>query len=245
LNKIFMYELRRLLVNKFFFGRLIVISLYAYSVLSGDIILGIANTAPFSAWSYGWFLSKMMPLLSVTLVFLITFFYTRKEKQVQKIINTMPTNPTRLMFLRCCAVIMGFVIIALVTIGISALFYIKIFRFTDFSTFLLPALLTLLPAMLFILGVGMLLGRLHIGTLYGLMGLLLLLERIPLIKHLDLFGSNFYQHFPLTISTMPGQEPAFIIPMFFVVERLIIALIGLGLVLGNILIKPQGTRRSA
>ncbi len=185
----------------------------------------------------------MMPLLSVTLLFLITFFYTRKEKQVQKIVNTMPISPAKLMLLRCCAVVTGFIIISFVTIGISALFYIRIFRFDDLGTFILPALLTLPPAMLFILGVGMALGQLHVGTIYGLMGLLILLERIPLIRCFDLFGSNFYQNFPKTIFTMAGQEPAFVIPAFFTVQRLIIALIGLGLVLANILIKPQKIRK--
>ncbi|NLJ86477.1 MAG: hypothetical protein GX322_08550, partial [Firmicutes bacterium] len=46
--KLFGYELRRLLFNKFFIGLLVITGLYSYQILSGDIIVGVANTAPFS-----------------------------------------------------------------------------------------------------------------------------------------------------------------------------------------------------
>ena len=43
--KIFYYELRRLLGNRFTVGLLLVALLYGYWTMRGEILLGIANTA--------------------------------------------------------------------------------------------------------------------------------------------------------------------------------------------------------
>ena len=76
--KIYYYELRRLLVNKFFLCLLLITAFYSYQTMSGEIILGIADTAPFSGWSYGVYLAKVLPLLLVSLLFFISFLYLRK-----------------------------------------------------------------------------------------------------------------------------------------------------------------------
>ena len=63
MGKIFRYECRRLLWNKFFIGLAVVLLLYGVFVLHAVTILGVAHTAPFSPWSFGDYLSRMMPLL--------------------------------------------------------------------------------------------------------------------------------------------------------------------------------------
>ena len=67
MHKIFHYELRRLLWNKFFFGLLAVTLFYAYQVFTGEIILGVAHTAPFSPWSFGCYLSRLLPPMLLAL----------------------------------------------------------------------------------------------------------------------------------------------------------------------------------
>ena len=52
MGKIFRYECRRLLWNKFFIGLAIVLLLYGAFVLHSVTILGVAHTAPFSPWSF-------------------------------------------------------------------------------------------------------------------------------------------------------------------------------------------------
>ena len=74
MHKIFHYELKRLLWNKFFFGLLVVTLFYAYQVFTGEIILGVAHTAPFSPWSFGCYLSRLLPLLWVGELFFLSFF---------------------------------------------------------------------------------------------------------------------------------------------------------------------------
>ena len=57
--KIFRYELKKLLFNRFFAALMIVTLCYGYMLLRGSVILGIANTAPFSPWSFGFYLSSL------------------------------------------------------------------------------------------------------------------------------------------------------------------------------------------
>ena len=63
MRKVFVCELRRLLLNKFFFGILAAVLLYGWLLLSGEVILGVAYTAPFSPWSFGYYLARLLPLL--------------------------------------------------------------------------------------------------------------------------------------------------------------------------------------
>ena len=81
MHKIFHYELRRLLWNKFFFGLLAVTLFYAYQVFTGEIILGVAHTAPFSPWSFGCYLSRLLPLLWVGELFFLSFFTAGRERR--------------------------------------------------------------------------------------------------------------------------------------------------------------------
>ncbi len=242
MNKVLKYELGRLLFNKFFFSLLIITGIYTYSVLGGEIILGTANTAPFSGWSYSWFLSQVLPLLSITLLFFVSFLYTRNEKKVQVLIKATPMSSARYFLVRCLAMVTGFILLCGIVIVISLVFFASVFQFIAFSHFLVPIALTLLPSMLFVLGLGILSGRIHITVLYGIMILLLLIGQIPGLNKLDLFGSAFYQSFPLTLPDGPQGEPLFIIPMSFLLERGLYALAGLGLVFFGLM--PRGSRRS-
>ena len=74
MRKIFRYECRRLLLNKFFAGLVLVLLAYGAMVLESATILGVSHTAPFSPWSFGDYLSRMLPLLWVGASFFLTFF---------------------------------------------------------------------------------------------------------------------------------------------------------------------------
>lgn len=209
--KLYRYELKRLLFNKFFLGLLVVTGLYSYQILSGDIILGIANTAPFSSWSYGAYLADVLPLLLITLLFFITFLYSNKEKKVATLTSATPINPVHYGLVRYLAMITGYIVIAATVILISFVFYAQVFQFTSFGSFVLPTLFTLLPAMLFTLGVGLLAGRIHAGLLYALMLLLLVASQMPIPNAFDLLGVSFYQSVPSTLPLGIDGEPAFTI----------------------------------
>lgn len=61
MRKIFLYECKRLLWNKFFAGLVLVLLFYGWQVLRRVTILGVSHTAPFSPWSFGDFLSRDAP----------------------------------------------------------------------------------------------------------------------------------------------------------------------------------------
>ena len=81
MRKIFGYECKRLLCNKFFFGLVLVTLFYGWQVLNRATILGVSHTAPFSPWSFGDYLCRMLPLLWVGALFFLTFFTSKAEKR--------------------------------------------------------------------------------------------------------------------------------------------------------------------
>lgn len=228
--KIFKYELHRFLCNKFFAGLLIITFLYSYQVMAGEIVLGIANTAPFSEWSFGMYLSKMLPILLITLLFFVSFLFSKQEREVRLITDTTPVDQKQLGLLRCGAMVVGFVCISVVSVCVSLWFYAINFRFTDFSHFLLPALATLIPAMLFVLGAGIVVGRIHPALVYALMALVFLLGYLPVPNALDLLGSSFFQNMPLSLPSGTGGEPAFAVPASVWIGKAVYAAVGLFLI---------------
>ncbi len=91
--KILCYELRRTLLNRLFPGLLLVNGLYAWFLLSYDIVLGTAYTAPFSVWSYCTYLGKTLPVAAVTVLLLLSNYYSRKQKQIEELTAATPVSP--------------------------------------------------------------------------------------------------------------------------------------------------------
>ena len=79
--KIFGYECRRLLWNKFFLGLLAVLLFYGWQVLDRVTILGVSHTAPFSPWSFGDYLCRLLPLMWLGALFFLTFFTSGKARR--------------------------------------------------------------------------------------------------------------------------------------------------------------------
>ena len=78
MRKVFYYECKRLLWNKFFFGLLLVLLFFGWQVLDRVTILGVSHTAPFSPWSFGDYLGRLLPLLWIGALFFLTFFISAK-----------------------------------------------------------------------------------------------------------------------------------------------------------------------
>lgn len=197
--------------------------------MASEIVLGTANTAPFSGWSYGMFISKILPILLITLLFFVSFLYSGQEQEVRTITDTTPIDPQRYGLLRCGAMIAGFLCIAAASMGASLFFYAVNFKFTDFTPFILPALITLLPGMLFILGLSIVAGRLHHALLYALMPLVLLFGYIPLPNAIDLFGNHLFQRLPAVLPLGADGEPAFVIPAAVWLGKAAYSVVGVGL----------------
>ena len=183
--KIFYYELRRLLGNRFTVGLLLVALLYGYWTMRGEILLGIANTAPFSPWSFGAYLAEMMPLLLVALLCFLSIL----------------TSDT------------GFLVVTAVPVVYAVGFYGIIFGAIDWNTLLLPLVITVFPPFLLVMGTGLWLGRVHHRLLMALVAVVLLLAVVPVPSWMDLYGGTFFSSYPDSLGVLdpPFQLPASVI----------------------------------
>jgi hypothetical protein len=227
LGKIFKYELKRLIFNKFFFALLAVTVLYSYQILSKDIIIGVAYTAPFSGWSYGKYLSDTLPLLLTTLLFFITFMYSNQEKHVKQLTFATPVDPLKYGMIKCSAMAAGYLISSLFVIIMSFVFYGMIFRFYGLAGFIVPIGITLIPGMFFVFGVGLLAGSVQPNILYGLMIAVLLIGFLPLPAFTDIYGGHLFSTYPLQLPVGLDGEPAFSLPVSFLVGKVVFSAVGL------------------
>lgn len=222
--RLFAYELRRYLFNKFFIGLLLVTAFFSVQIMEGEIILGVAGTAPFSPWSFGVYLAKILPLLLVALLFFLSFLTSEQEKRVHALTDVTPISPYRFLFLRYCAITAAFMLIALVPVGYAWWFYGFVFRYTVFGTLLLPLFCTVLPAFLFIMGLGTFVGHFNPVLLYALMPVVLLVGVLPVSGPFDLYGINLFMSYPLTLGKL---DPPFFLPALSVLWKVVYSLAGI------------------
>ena len=238
--RIFFYEIKRLIFNRLFPALMIITGIYGYMTLSSEIILGIASTAPFSPWSFAAYLAKVLPLLMLTLLFFITFMYSNNEKQVMQLTFASPADPLCFCLVKCAAITTGFLIMFLFIVTLSLIFYVFLFRFTDFYSFILPAVAVIVPCLLFVLGAGLLLGNVHCNIIYVIMAVILLLSFLPLLVFFDFYGSGFFCSYPLTLPAGPGGEPSFALPATFILGRVFFSGAGVLMILCGINIYKRG-----
>lgn len=224
--KLFRYELRRLLLNKLFLGILLASLGYGWLTLTNTIILGVAHTAPFSPWSFGYFLSQILPLICVGELFFLSFFTSKEELQIRSVIRATSMDQRRYAVIRCGAVLTGTLLLSLCVVALATVFYVRLFGWTNFGELLLPAMLTLLPTIIFCLGTGLLLVNLHPALIYVLMAAILLLHLLPLPMAISFSLSSFFSQYPLTMDKL---DPAFHIPSWLIASKSVLTLLGLAL----------------
>ena len=166
MRKIFGYECKRLLCNKFFIGLILVILFYGWQVLNRVTILGVSHTAPFSPWSYGDYLSRMIPLLWIGALFFLTFFTSKAERRRKVITSATPVKPSIYGLVRCCAALTGTALLALVVILLAIVFYGQMFNWYAWSSLLLPTFFTFVPTLVFALGSGWFMGHFKAWLLF-------------------------------------------------------------------------------
>lgn len=228
MNKIFRYELLRLLWNKLFFGILLVTLGYGWLTLTGSVIQGIAHTAPFSPWSFGYYLSQTLPLICLGELFFLAFFSSKEERLLQPLTQATPVKQHQYITLRCGAVLTVTTILCLCIVALAIAFYVSLFGWMNYGELLLPTLLTLIPPILFCLGAGLVLNQIHPVLLYALMVAVLLLSVLPLPSAVSFSLSSFFSQFPLFLGTL---DPAFHVPAWLAISKIMLAILGLSLII--------------
>ena len=210
MGKIFGYECRRLLCNKFFIGLLLVTLFYGWQLLDRVTILGVSHTAPFSPWSFGDYLSRMLPLLWMGALFFLTFFTSKAERRRKALTGAAPVNPRLYGWVRCGAALAGTALLTLAALLLAAAFYGRMFHWYDWGTLLFPAAVTLLPPLIFALGSGWLLGRIKPVLVFPWMLLPVLLRALPLPAWMGLLNGSLFVERPLALGSL---DPAFSLPL--------------------------------
>lgn len=238
MGKIYCYECRRLLWNKFFAGLAVVLLLYGGFTLCAVTLLGVSHTAPFSLWSFGDYLCRMLPLQWIGMQFFLTFFTSRGARRAAALTDAAPMDPRRYALARCAAALTGGLLLALLCMGEAAVLYGCLFGWYGWVSLLPPALVTLLPALVFALGSGWLLGRVRPWLVYVWMLAPFAWAALPLPAALGAWNGWLFREYPLTLGTL---DPAFSVP------APVLAAQGGLLVLGAALlaVRPGAARRPA
>ena len=226
--KIIRYECKRLLWNKFFVGLVLVLLFYGWQILTGATILGVAHTAPFSPWSFGDYLSRALPLLWIGALFFMTFFTSGKARRTAALTGAAPMSPRRYALARCTAALAGTALLALACLAEAAVFYGCYFGWYGWVELLVPALITLVPPLVFALGSGFLLGRLRSWLLYLWMLVPFVCLALPLPESLSLWHGSFFSRYPLAADSL---DPAFALPTAVLLVQVLLFAVGVGLLL--------------
>ena len=226
--KIFSYELRRLLANRFTLGLALITAFYSYWIMNQEIILGVANTAPWSPWSFGVYMARVMPLLLTALLFFISFHTSGQARAVGTLTSAAAIPPARFRLIRMGAILTAFLLLTVIPVGYGWGFYAAVFRYTGFTALAAPLCFVLLPSASLVMGAGMLCGRHCPALLYVLMALVLAAGIITLPQWLDLFGAEYLASRPAELKML---DPAFQMTGGQVIGRGVMIAAGVGMMM--------------
>lgn len=228
LNRIYGYECRRLILNKFFIGISVLILVYGWQVLKNITILGVSFTAPFSAWSFGDYLSRMSVFLWIGILFMVGFYHTKAEKRRAVIFESAPVKPYVFDLIRIGAILTVTALLVFIICLPAVVFYGSVFDLYPTGMILCATLLTLFPIAVFAIGSGKLLA--HVGTpvLYIWMSVPFILKMIPLPEAFGILNGSSFTERPLSIE---GLDPEFSLTVGVIVVQSIVFILGVLMIL--------------
>lgn len=226
--KLYRYELKHYLTDKVFIILTVITGVYSWFTLTSDTILGVANTAPFSPWSFGGYLASVLPFCLACLLALIATMHSADAKLTEEITAATPMDGRRRVLLCLGAVYTGFILLLILVVAMALVFYYRIFGVINVGSLFAPLAFAVIPGLLVVTGAAMNMGRLNSGGIYALMALLMLYGLVSggsvLPGALDLFGGGFFRSFPKIID---GVDPVFSVPADMLLSRLVLTLLGL------------------
>lgn len=230
MNKtILKYEIKRLIFNKKFFYMVLIIGVLSYDFLTRLIIGGYGYSAPFSQLSYSVFMSMMVPFCLVVLFLFCTNVFSRKEINARKIVFSSPVTQTKYYTLKAAAILVSILIVSLVPIIMSFLFYSITFNYHNFLNFIVPIILFFLPPVFLAIGLFLLAGSISNKLLYILIPVIYFFSSFNFNQPnlLDFSGTSYLTSFSYTINPMLASSN--ILPNIsssFLISRLAFIVVG-------------------
>lgn len=215
MSKLLKYELRRMIGNQFFYCMAAVLLGYGWLLLSKDVIRGISNTAPFSEWSMGYYISHLAPIICLGELVMLLFYVSKQECMVQTIAFPTSFKKTTFLVMRSCVILLAILILSIVVIGLGLGFCGIVFSLLVLKQCIMPFVVTVVPLVVFVLGAGVFLSKRNPLFLLGLAIFL----GIGFMPWLDLYGIHFYVDYPIQLEVL---DPKFSIPVTLLVKQLIL-----------------------
>ena len=226
-TKLFYYELRRILLHKFYLGIFLVCMVYHYLILRTETILGVSHTAPFSGWSFGIYLGHSVPLLLFIIYFFFYQIYYGADKNVWVLTSAAPISPSYYWMIRCIAIFAAVLLLIAAIITEGILFLYSLFpNALSVKELLLPAVSLYLPMLSLCFGFALFTIRIHLVLFLGSAVLLLLLEPITgfllqnpssvFTEALSLSMSSYFIRYPLTLAD--ADMPFFLIKNIMIIR---------------------------
>ena len=146
------------------------------------------------------------------MLFFLTFYTSPKARRAAVLMDATPMPSKQYALVRCAAALMGGVLLSLLCMGEAAVFYGRMFHWYGWGDLLLPALATLLPALVFALGSGWLLGQIRPWLVYVWMAVPFLSMALPLPDALGIWNGHFFSKYPLALGIL--DPPSLCRPQF-------------------------------
>ncbi len=156
MTKIFKYECGRLFGSKVYWGLTIITIIFGWQTLRNEIILGIANTAPFSPRSYGYYLARLLPFLCAVLLLLLAAYSGRNAREVSAITSATPVDTRRYALVRCAAAATAALLTAVAIMIMGIAFNLIVFGVSPSAEIFALSALVLLLLLALALGAGLL-----------------------------------------------------------------------------------------
>lgn len=229
MTKIFKYEFGRIISGATFWGLAFVTLAFGYQTLKNEIIWGVANTAPFSPWSFGLYISRLMPFICALTLFLITSYSGKSAKELSAITNATPVDKQKYAMIRCAAVASVSLLLTVASSALGLLFNAFIFGVSPSAEmFVIPALF-ILPWLIFAIGAGWRLASFGSAPVLIMAALILISGYIPLPMWASTTGAAFFSEYPLSLGVL---DPPLTIPVFICLGRAAVGALGAVLLIG-------------
>lgn len=212
MGKLFYYELKRLLLRKWTFGFLALLVLYSFGLMQSETIMGIANTAPFSPWSFASYLAKLMPILLTELMFFLSFFASKQERKSEELVKPICLFPRKQRLVRFLAISVAFLLSVCCAVGVAFGIYAKVFGFTDFFSLIPAGAAVVFPPAIIVFGVGCVAataGKYAEKVIFSLSIPILIPAFFHEIPYLDWYGIRFWGDYA---ASFPMPDPPFSLP---------------------------------
>ena len=235
MTKILKYELRIILLKPYICALTIVTLLYSYFILSTEIILGVSDTAPFSAWSFGKYMGDgaLVSLLVTLLILAATF--SERQKKVGVLTEVTGFSKKKMIITRSI-IVGGYFLVSNILIFVMGCIFMKaLFGEMYIGSYMIDFIFITIPCLFIILGPGNMLGSKKPVFIYIFMALIFAAAFVLKEYSIDINGANYFEIMSARLEALKGGETQFVISPGYVIKRSVYLAVGVVVLMINLM----------